>query len=189
MMIRQGIRPGGRSERVQKAVHAAVKTLVSTGAEAEVTIPMIAAEAGVTPSTIYRRWGSLTELLADVAVERLRPDADPVDTGSFRGDLEAWLEQYAEEISSGPGRAMMRDVLASAHGPQLAGKCTNYTVAHLDLLVARAERRGERTPAVDRLIDGLVAPILYRILFVGDEITADYAKDLLRRTLDDTTDP
>lgn len=183
MTLRQGIRPGGRSERVQKAVHAAVKALTSAGSDVEVTIPMVASEAGVTPSTIYRRWGSLTELLADVAVERLRPDADPADTGTFRGDLEAWLEQYAEEMSSGPGLAMLRDVLASASGSQLACKCTAYTTAHFELLVARGQRRGEETPSVDQLVDGLVAPILYRILFVGEEILPDYRRRLLRRVL------
>jgi AcrR family transcriptional regulator len=187
-MVRQPLRPGGRSERVQKAVHAAVRTLASTKSGAELTVPMIAAEAGVTPSTIYRRWGGLTELMADVAVERLRPDAGPEDTGSFHSDLEAWLEQYADEISSDPGRAMMRDVLASASEPRLACRCTAYTTAHLDDLVTRAARRGERTPSVARLIDGLVAPIVYRILFVGDEISADYRRRLLRRALEEPTD-
>lgn len=52
------------------------------------------------------------ELLADVAVERLRLDMLPIDTGSARGDLEVWTEQYCEEMSSGIGRDMMRDVLA-----------------------------------------------------------------------------
>lgn len=34
------------------------------------TVPAIAERAGVTPSTIYRRWGNLRELLSDVAVQR-----------------------------------------------------------------------------------------------------------------------
>lgn len=67
-------RPGGRSARVQDAVHKATCQLLDEQGRASVTVPMIAARAGVTPSTIYRRWGDVVELLADVAIERLRPD-------------------------------------------------------------------------------------------------------------------
>ncbi len=41
--------------------------------EEELTIAMIAARADVTPSTIYRRWSSLSQLLNDVAGERFVP--------------------------------------------------------------------------------------------------------------------
>jgi hypothetical protein len=40
----------------------------------------------VTPSTVNRRWGDLAQLLADTAAERLRPVADPDDTGSLAGE-------------------------------------------------------------------------------------------------------
>ena len=73
---------------------------------------MIAERAGVTPSTVYRRWGDLAQLLADAAAERLRPVSDPDDTGSLAGDLSAFVLQYAEEMSSQVGRALLRDVLA-----------------------------------------------------------------------------
>ena len=66
-------RPGGRSARVQAAVHQATIELMALHGRAVLTVPLIAARAGVTPSTIYRRWGDLADLLADVAVERMRP--------------------------------------------------------------------------------------------------------------------
>lgn len=69
-MARTLIRPGGRSERIQIAVHKAVKDLMAERPEEELTIAMIAARADVTPSTIYRRWSSLSQLLNDVAGER-----------------------------------------------------------------------------------------------------------------------
>ena len=63
------------------------------------TVPQIAARAGVTPSTIYRRWGDLAALLADVALARKRPDSEPAETGSQRSDKRAWAEQYLDEMS------------------------------------------------------------------------------------------
>ncbi|MET7243896.1 TetR/AcrR family transcriptional regulator [Methylobacterium sp. EM32] len=159
-----GPRPGGRSARVQASVHRAARDLLARMDRAEVTIPLIAAEAGVTPSTIYRRWGELNELLADVAVERLRPDMVPVETGSGRGDLLAWAEQYAEEMSSRLGREMIRDVLA-AEGGAGPRRCCGYVRQQIAAIAERAAARGEVFPHIDTVLDRVVAPIVYRILF------------------------
>lgn len=164
MAGREGPRPGGRSARVQASVHGAVQALMTRMERAEVTIPMIATEAGVTPSTIYRRWGDIQELLADVAVERLRPDMEPVDTGNGGQDLLAWAEQYAEEMSSKPGRAMIRDVLAAQDGSG-AYQCCNFTKQQIEVIATRAKGRGEVFPDVDAVMDRVVSPIMYRILF------------------------
>ena len=74
MSERATTRPGGRSARVQQSVHQAVRDLEAELGREALTVPAIAARAGVTPSTVYRRWGDLRELLSDVAVERLRPE-------------------------------------------------------------------------------------------------------------------
>jgi AcrR family transcriptional regulator len=177
MAAKENLRPGGRSARVQASVHKAVHALLQTMERADVTIPLIATEAGVTPSTIYRRWGDLQELLADVAVERLRPDMAPVDTGSARGDLEAWAEQYAEEMSSGIGRDMMRDVLAAQDSTN-ACKCCAFTREQMELIGERAQARGDHFPPVDAVMDRVVAPIIYRILF-GDTPSAQRVRDLV----------
>jgi AcrR family transcriptional regulator len=164
MAEREGPRPGGRSARVQASVHRAARDLLARMDRAEVTIPLIAAEAGVTPSTIYRRWGELNELLADVAVERLRPDMVPVETGSGRGDLLAWAEQYAEEMASPLGREMIRDVLA-AEGEAGPRRCCGYARQQIAVIAARAAARGEEFPDIDTVLDRVIAPILFRILF------------------------
>ncbi|TBW38417.1 TetR/AcrR family transcriptional regulator [Siculibacillus lacustris] len=183
MVARESIRPGGRSARVQASVHAAVRRLLEVQDRSELTIPQIAAAAGVTPSTIYRRWGDLADLLADVAVERLRPDCDPADTGSTRGDLEAWFAQYVDEMSSAPGRAMTRDVLAGTSGPRNAGQCVAFTRQQLQVICDRATGRGEAALDLDALVDHVVAPIVFRILF--DEVPPSDAfwRSLLDRCL------
>ncbi|MFB2551789.1 TetR/AcrR family transcriptional regulator [Ensifer soli] len=181
MTARDAARPGGRSARVQASVHGAVRTLLARAGRDQLTIPQIAAEAGVTPSTIYRRWGDLQELLGDVAVEHLRPDADPPDAGSLAADLFAWGEQYAEEMASAPGRALIRDVMASR--PEDAGRCCAYTRQQLSVIAGRARRRGEPVPSVETMIDHVVAPIMYRILFDADPVTAGRVRDLVARLM------
>jgi AcrR family transcriptional regulator len=160
-------RPGGRAARVQAAVHEATRALLAEQGRAALTVPMIAARAGVTPSTVYRRWGELAELLADVAVARLRPEAEPAATGSVAGDLQAWAEQYLDEMSSEVGLAMMRDVVAAAGSGDrpVPCQCAAFTASQVAVIVARGAARGEPVPEVDAVMDTVVAPIVYRALF------------------------
>lgn len=174
---RSAPRPGGRSARVQAAVHQAVQRLQDQAGRDGLTIPAIAAEAGVTPSTIYRRWGDLGQLLADVALEQLRPESPPEDTGSFEGDLRAWLAQYFEEMASEPGRAMLRDVLGSA-GTDGQERCMHFCTAQIDALRARGLQRGEAVVATESIVDQVIAPLMYRILFAG---TTPTTADIERR--------
>lgn len=178
-------RPGGRSARVQAAVHRATLELMALHGRAALTVPSIAARAGVTPSTIYRRWGDLADLLADVAVERMRPEGEPADTGSVAGDLQAWVEQYRDEMSSEVGLGMMLDVLAATRGALAGGQlpvpcqCALFTAAQIGAIVARGVERGEAVPAVDAVMDQVVSPIIYRSLFGPAPMTPAHAQALV----------
>jgi AcrR family transcriptional regulator len=178
--LKERIRVGGRSARIQSAVHAAVRRLGAQTDRDQLTVPQIAAEAGVTPSTIYRRWGDLAALLADVAVERLRPIADPEDTGAVTSDLRAFIEQFMEEMSSPVGRALVRDVFSTA-GETYPVQCSGFTREHLATIVTRAKARGETPFDIDEVIDHVVAPIVYHILYGDRELTLAYCQSLLER--------
>ena len=184
MSTRASARPGGRSARVQQSVHQAVRDLEAELGREALTVPLVAARAGVTPSTIYRRWGDLRELLSDVAVERLRPDAPPADHGSLRADLEAWLEQFAEEMTSAAGRTYIRDALLG--DPELgnAVRCSDYAAEQLTAIGVRAAGRGEAVPEMEALLDGIVAPVMYRILFRPSDLSAEYTGGLVRAALE-----
>lgn len=179
MSPRATARPGGRSARVQQAVHTAVRELQAERGGSDLTVPQIAARAGVTPSTIYRRWGDLHELLSDVAVERLRPESPPADHGSLRADLEHWAAGLLEEMSSPPGRSYIRDALAGDPDGSNAGQCSAYAVEQVETILARAAERGEHVPDTDTVMDHVVAPLMYRILFRPGLLDAQYARDLV----------
>lgn len=184
MVMRESVRPGGRSAKVQESVHKAVRELIAERDESNFTVPMIAAKAGVTASTIYRRWGDLSQLLADVAVERLRPESDPADTGHVRSDLYAWAEQFFDEMTSEPGKAMVRDVMACAAGGGWQSQCSAYTRGHIQIILDRAAQRGERAPDMDLVMDRFVAPVMYRILFQSEPMSLEYARTLIESCLD-----
>ncbi|MGW5848866.1 TetR/AcrR family transcriptional regulator [Streptomyces sp. NPDC055254] len=178
------VRPGGRSARVQEAVHSAVRELQVEVSRSALTVPLVAARAGVTPSTIYRRWGDLQELLSDVAVEHLRPEAPPEDHGSLSADLRNWAEQFLEEMGSAVGRAYIRDALLGDPDGDNACKCSVFAGEQIGAILARAAERGEETPDVETVIDRVVAPMMYRILFRPGGLTDAYADRLVRETLD-----
>ncbi|MGB8946285.1 MAG: TetR/AcrR family transcriptional regulator [Streptomyces sp.] len=177
------VRPGGRSARVQESVHAAVRELQTELGREALTVPLVAARAGVTPSTVYRRWGDLQELLSDVAVEHLRPEVPPADLGSLRADLLAWAEQFLDEMASPPGRAYIRDALLGDPDGSNAGQCSAYAADHLDIVLARASERGEAAPDTEQIIDRVVAPMMYRILFRPSRLDAAYARALVDHAL------
>lgn len=179
MAVKERIRVGGRSARIQSAVHQAVADLGLTTPRDQLTVPQIASAAGVTPSTIYRRWGDLGALLADVAVARLRPVAEPEDTGAMASDLRSFIEQFAEEMSSPVGRALIRDVFSS--GQTFPSECAGFTSCHLETLAARAKARGETPFDIDEVTDHVVAPLIYHILYGDREPTPDYCRSLLAR--------
>lgn len=179
-LARTLIRPGGRSERIQIAVHKAVRELMDELQGEELTVALISARADVPPSTVYRRWGSLQQLLEDVARERFLPDSIPTDTGSLRGDLEVWLEQLVDDISSGPGHALFRERINNVG---LAQTAAGYVYQNLACFAARCAARGEPAPVPDRLMDMIFAPIVYRIFFTGQSITKAYQLELIENGL------
>ncbi len=184
-MAREMIRQGGRSARIQAAVHEAVDTLSSEVERNDLTVPMIAERAGVPPSTIYRRWGDLSELLADVAVRHMRPLTDPDDTGSIANDLETWALQYMEEMSSKVGRALLSDVIRTAGEAVYSQTCCAFTYEQLDAIRARALLRGETPYDTAAIVDRVVAPIVYHILFGDRGLTPDYCRGLVTSALAD----
>ncbi|MFJ7905025.1 TetR/AcrR family transcriptional regulator [Streptomyces sp. NPDC096198] len=172
-------RPGGRSARVQEAVHGAVRELTGEVGRDALTVPLVAARAGVTPSTVYRRWGDLQALLSDVAVERLRPEALPEDRGDLTADLMAWAEEFLDEMSSPPGRAYIRDALLGDPDGGNADRCSAYAAEQIAVILDRAAGRDQSAPEVESVIDQVVAPMMYRILFRPEGLDAAYARRLV----------
>src|ERR671936_3173593 len=80
-----------RNDAAKAAIlDAAFRLLTDPGAEG-LTIDAIAAEAAVGRQTIYRWWPSKGAVVADALARHARVVVPERDTGSFTGDLKAFL--------------------------------------------------------------------------------------------------
>lgn len=173
-----GTRPGGRSARVRVAVHRAVEDLLVEMAGDALTIPVVAARAGVHATTVYRRWGSIGELLADVATSRFSGEIVVPDTGSLRGDLERWAADVATDLSDPDVLALIRATLG-AGGEQGACACRGDREEQLAAMIERERARGNAVPSVERAADALLAPLYYRAIFTEHPGTPEWARGLV----------
>src|SRR3954453_1217855 len=175
---RAGTRPGGRSARVRAAVHRSVEELLVEEAGDALTVPAVAARAGVHATTLYRRWGSVGELLADVATSRFSGDVVVPDTGSLRGDLERWAADVATDLADPDVLALIRATLG-AGGEQGACACRGDRENQLAAMIERERARGNAVPTVERAADALLAPLYYRAVFTERAGAPDWARGLV----------
>jgi AcrR family transcriptional regulator len=97
-------RPVGRplDAGVDEAILGAAWRLLLKDGYSRMTIAGVAEEAGVGRPAIYRRYKDKSELVAAVVADK-RAGAAPIDTGSTRGDMVAYLEfarrRYAVTLS------------------------------------------------------------------------------------------
>ncbi|GAA3552741.1 TetR/AcrR family transcriptional regulator [Amycolatopsis ultiminotia] len=148
---------------MREAVHAAVIELLVSG-ETEAAIPRIAERAGVNPTSIYRRWGTAANLILDAAVSRLRATTPVPDTGSLRGDVEAWATGVERSLNA-PDTQVLLPALVAAQGTDASpAEHLLVRLADLEQMLTVAAERGESTPPVEDLLDHVLAPLYLRAL-------------------------
>ncbi|MBW4539211.1 MAG: TetR/AcrR family transcriptional regulator [Myxacorys chilensis ATA2-1-KO14] len=108
-------KPPGRPRSVQShaaMLQATLEILGEVGFDA-MSIDTIAARAGVGKTTIYRRYASKAELVAD-AIERVREEIVIPDTGRLESDIDALIQSAAQITLSPLGRQTVAMIISSA---------------------------------------------------------------------------
>ena len=108
-----------RDPGIAQAVIEATQTQLAASGYHRMSIDTIAAAAGTTKATIYKRWASKADL-ATAAVSALIEHEAPPDTGSTWGDLVAYLEIFRQRIEHNQGMGIIGALLAEqTHTPEL----------------------------------------------------------------------
>ncbi|GAB3835286.1 TetR/AcrR family transcriptional regulator [Dactylosporangium cerinum] len=180
-------RPGGRSTRVRAAVHRAVTDLIAERGYGAFTVSDVAARAGVADTSVYRRWGSLEALTADVAITWLTTNSPIPDTGSLDRDLRAYAAGVARDVSGPDGLAVLRLVIALSNADEVGVQARNQFLAErsrqLQGMLDRARHRDEQPPEPLDMLDHILAPMYIRILFGAGPLTPEYVDSLVDRLL------
>ena len=167
-------------------VEAALELLAERGFQAA-TMDAIAARAGVGKNTIYRRWGSKEELIADALRELTTELESRAD-----GDVRTLLLDHLRDLERVFGDPLLGRLLPGLLGelqsnPEFAVAWADRVVrprrqAIVDLLDGALER-GDLRRGIDpeAIADLLVGPTFLRHVFPFGlpDVPADYAGELL----------
>ncbi|AGY60113.1 TetR/AcrR family transcriptional regulator [Gloeobacter kilaueensis] len=163
-----------RSSRANRAIlQAAVELLAAVGYQA-MSIEAVALRAGVSKPTIYRRYASKEELVAD-AIETLRQEVPIPDTGSLAADIDALLHDASAMVQTPLARQTMAMIITSAtSSPQFAAIYgSRYLMPRREafgLVLERARTRGEIREGIDSgLIFDLVSGLMFHALLFEPE--------------------
>ncbi len=189
MQTKQATNRPGRprdAETEQRILEAALRLLAGDG-YSRMSLDAVAAEAGVSKPTIYRRWSSKADL-ATAALRTIQLAEPRPDTGSTVDDLIATLENFSRSLLRPNGMSLIGTVLAEeAHTPDLLRLFRERIVAPrramLRAILERGVQRGEiREGAdLDTAVQMLVGAFYARYL-AASRVPAGFARELVELT-------
>jgi AcrR family transcriptional regulator len=164
-------RPGGRTSQIRVRVLDAVRAELAEHGYDGLTVEAVAARAGVHRTTVYRRWGDIGGLLADVLDSAGGDDWQPPDTGSLLGDLTALNQEIQAALTDQP--PIVPALIAAAFRSEQAARAQRrlwedrYT--RCGTVVDRAAQRGEVPPQTDvrQLLIAATAPLYHHLVILG----------------------
>ena len=165
-----------RGDVLNSAIFEATLDELSEVGYAKLTMERVAARAGASKASVYRRWPSRMELALDAA-RQLAPDPDSMpDTGSLRGDLLSFLRSVAG-LLAGPAGEALRGLIGDALAdPSRTLELRKYSrgTGHqiMQKIVRRAVERGEinSNAITARRLDVAQAMLREQFLFHGAPI-------------------
>ena len=174
-------RPGGRAARVRSDVLAATSEMLMDVGYDKMSVEDVAARAGVHKTTVYRRWPTKPQLVAD-AVRMQSAEVVPIpDTGTTLGDLQAFAREIVANIGSEGGTRRSRSIVAAAAtSDELTAEMHALWSERLlasASIIERAVHRGDLPPGTDAnlIIETVIGPLWVRLLLTGEPITNDLA--------------
>jgi AcrR family transcriptional regulator len=177
-------RPGGRTARVRAAVLQATGDVLAEHGFAHLDLADIARRADVGKTTVYRRWGTVTILVADLLADMAEQSLPRTQTGTLLGDLTANARLVQRTLTDPRQGPLFKAVIAAATcDPRTADALHRFyqiRIAEWAPCVQQAIDRGELPPDTDthEVIRAVSAPLYYRLLASGDpldETAADRA--------------
>lgn len=182
------LRPGGRTARVREAVLRAAEDALTEQGLTGLDLADIARRAGVGKTTVYRRWGTVPGLVADLLADMAEHSAPRTETGSLLGDLTANARLVHRTLTDPRQGPLFRALIAAATGDERTAAALHrfydIRVREWAPCVRQAVDRGEAPEGTDahEVIRAVSAPLYYHLLISGGRLDAALADRSARAT-------
>ena len=133
------------------------------------SIERIADRSGVHKTTIYRRWGTVDQVVLDALLDRGSERIPIPDNGDVGDDLVELGRSIALSLSEPIGRSVAAAAIGASDTSsirQLADAFWSERFESAKVIVTRAVERGQlpRETEPDRLVEGIAAAIWFRVM-------------------------
>jgi len=179
-----------RSERAHEAILQATLDLLIEDGFTRMSIEAVAARAGVGKATIYRRWPSKSDLVAEAVACMERHKLRHIDTGSARDDLVELARQAFRAKDTGEITELMIKLMsARARHPELQEAFLRCVIAPRRRIVAEVLERGIERGEIRADIDvELAMDVLMGLVSYRSMVTAGHGSlldgDGIERVID-----
>jgi len=131
----------------------------------------IAERAGVNPTTVYRRWGSLENLVGAVTDAIVSQRSPLPDTGTLAGDIRAHSMTLVNDLTGENRRFLLRALIIAGNDTGDGGPVQRALLGRTDnvrAMLERAAARGERSSDALSYFDAVVGPLYgYALMLPG----------------------
>ena len=176
-----------RSQAADDAILAATIDLLRELGYRGLTMSAVIERSGVSSATLYRRWPTKQSLVV-AALRTITADPGPADTGSFAGDLEAFVKRIAKAIA---GRDSLYGALATEVPEDDEVKAMNREafieprLEQVRVILDRAVARGELTerPSDDHALSLITGPLYHRAFVLDQKLTPAFFRLVVQHLL------
>lgn len=182
--IKQRGRP--RDTATHQAILDAASDILETRGYSGFSIERVASQAGVSKTSIYRRWASKGELLLDLYMIELDINALSGNGENFRDALEDYLSLSVKRLESAWWRSTIQSLVAEAQGDEKLAEAMREKVIHprreaARVLIQKGIDDGTLRADIDFeiLFDMVFGAMWYRLLIGHSAFDRDFAHSLV----------
>jgi AcrR family transcriptional regulator len=174
-----------RDPECDKAILDAALVEYAEGGLDGLSVDAVAARAGVSKATIYRRYPGKVDLVIAAASMACEESSPRPDTGRLRADLTAVLRNTRRTLDDPVvGAAKRKLIFDATQNNELAEMHRELVRGRRDVTITvlrRAIDRGELQPDIDLefACDTLGAPIFYRYLLMHERVSDRYIEKIV----------
>ena len=176
-----------RDPAVQRQILEAAKALVGENGCAGITIEGVAARAGVSKQSVYRRWSSRGDLLVDLYLGSMTEEPEACHDLSFKAAFTDYIQWSVRRLFDPKRAAILRGLAMEAQADPairrvLMARIVEPRLARGRELLRRAAKAGEIRGDldIDTALDFVFGSVWFSLLITGSSISRPWQDRVLR---------